>query len=135
MFGRSRRHAPPAVAPEVAPWVHGEVSAELALLPAGRRRGAPSIVLTTGDVRVQLHVADVVQLVRGSTGIAESVGTPVAFLARPGAAAPTSVVAELVASAEPSSLVLLVEPIDRIAATLVGSTLESFADWVRALPR
>lgn len=122
------RRAPEPSAP-VVPWEDGGLRAEV--VPAGRRR---TVVLTAGDVQVQLAAAEVRELLRGRTGIAESTGSPLAFLCRPASAAPGSVVHEVVAHlpAQALALVVAAEP-PAVAAVLDGAALESFTAWGRDL--
>lgn len=130
MFGRRRG----AAVPPVPPWQGGALRAGVQLLPLGRR-DVPTVVLSLDGLQVQVPAGEVRALVQGRTGVAESSGSPVSFLCRPGAAAPGSAVHEVVGGLPGEALALVVDDgRPRLAAVLDGPVLESFTGWARALP-
>ena len=134
MFGRGRRDDDARATPEVAPWVGSMLRADLAVVTV-RRRAIPGVALTSGDQRIVLRADEVRSVVDGALGIAESLGSPLAFLCRPGAASADSPAGALVTEADPRSLVVLAEPMDRIAGSIAPEEVAGFSSWVRSLPR
>lgn len=125
-----RRTPPPLETPD---WRGSSMAAHA----ERRRRGLATSVhvdLAVGDARATMAAADLVALVEGRIGIAESVTPPLAFLCTPASAAAGSPLAPLLAAVDPAALALVTEPMDRVAATLAGDELASFGAWVRALP-
>lgn len=126
-----RRTPPPLDAPD---W-HGS---SLTAHAERRRRGLATSVhvdLATGDTRATMAAVDLVALVDGRIGIAESVTPPLAFLCTPASAAADSAIAPVLAGVDPAALALVAEPMERVAVTLAGDELAAFSAWVRALPR
>ncbi|WP_131801693.1 hypothetical protein [Klenkia soli] len=109
--------------------------AEFALLPVRRRREVPSVVLTVGGVRVQLHASDVRAVGRGRSSTAESAVPPLAFLCQPGAASTGSAVRDDLGHLPADAWVLVLDGVPLVAgAVLEGAELASFLTWAADLP-
>jgi hypothetical protein len=117
------------------PWQGSAVRAEFALLPVERRRDVPSVVLTAGAVRVQLHASDVRRVGRGKAGIAESAVPPLAFLCQPGAAGTGSAMHDDLGHLPPDAWALVLDGVPLVAAAVLeGAELASFRAWAADLP-
>ena len=133
MFGLGRR-APVRSVP-VVPWQGSTLRAEFDLLPVVRRRDVPSVVLSTGDVRVQLHASDVRAVGRGRRDVAESAVAPLAFLCRPGAADAGTGMHDDLGHLPPEAWALVLDgvPLEAVAV-LEGTDSASFLAWAAQLP-
>jgi len=119
----------------VPPWRGTEMSADWTMLPLGSRRDPEPIVrVRSAAGTAALHLDELRAVTDGKHGIAESLWSPEAYLCSPGSAAPSSAAGTVMVGVPDDALALLVGDLQRPAAVLQGTELDSFRKWVDGLP-
>ncbi|MEO6530609.1 MAG: hypothetical protein ABIN10_05290 [Specibacter sp.] len=120
-----------------SPWANPVLQAEEVDVPwknSGSRM-VRRVQLTAAGVQFNLHPAELLALVTGRSGIADSWGVPeTAFVVRAGSVSKGTDAYPWTSKLPEDSLVLLLDPMTAPPlAVLSGAELKSFSAWVEAL--
>jgi hypothetical protein len=138
MFPWSKRKSALPAPDFAAPWTGSGLLAEEVDVPRGKggSRSVRCVQLTVADTRLRMHPDELLALVDGRLGIADSMWSEQrGFLAKVGRIPGGSDAAAVTAGLPDEALALLLEPMtEPPLAVLAGEELAAFTSWVHKLP-